>query len=265
MRHPIRLLLALGLAACTPTAATQPVPEAVTPQPPPERLFSFQLVDASAEDVLRALSMAANEPLVISPNAQDLARCLHLSLLTPEPVPMAGLKDLVTKALIDSSLVLTIGDDGWVVRKKDGAADCSPARAEQRRVPPRRDRVDSHMEEQLLERIRSTAENRYEVPADVVDELLENQSDLMRSARIVPEQQGGKVVGIRLFGVRPGTLLDALGFRNGDRLETINGYPISSPEKALEAYAAVRNASNVKVAIVRRGQPMTLEYVILRR
>ena len=35
----------------------------------------------------------------------------------------------------------------------------------------------------------------------------------MKSARIVPEQKDGKVVGIRMFGIRPETLLGTLGFR----------------------------------------------------
>ena len=63
----------------------------------------------------------------------------------------------------------------------------------------------------------------------------ENQAELMRSARIVPEQENGKVVGIRLFGIRPETLLGTLGLENGDRLQTINGFDMASPEKALEA------------------------------
>ena len=55
----------------------------------------------------------------------------------------------------------------------------------------------------------------------------------MREARIVPEQENGKVVGIRMFGIRPDTLLGMLGMENGDRLQTINGFDMASPEKAL--------------------------------
>ena len=51
----------------------------------------------------------------------------------------------------------------------------------------------------------------------MVDKILENQAELMRQARIVPEQENGKVTGIRLFGVRADTLLGTLGMENGDR------------------------------------------------
>ena len=78
----------------------------------------------------------------------------------------------------------------------------------------------------------------------------------MRQARIVPEQENGKVVGIRLFGVRPDTLLGMLGMENGDRLQNINGFDMTSPEKALEAYARLRTADHLTVA----GQPQGSEH-----
>jgi general secretion pathway protein C len=85
----------------------------------------------------------------------------------------------------------------------------------------------------------------------------------MRTARIVPEKGAdGKTVGIRLFGVRPNTLLGTLGLQNGDRLETINGFEMASPEKALEAYARLRTANKLAIKITRRGQPVTLDFNI---
>jgi general secretion pathway protein C len=102
----------------------------------------------------------------------------------------------------------------------------------------------------------------YNVDRGVVDKILENQAELMRQARIVPEQENGKVVGIRLFGVRPDTLLGVLGMENGDRLEKINGFEMASPEKALEAYARLRTADHLTVGITRRGQAMNLDYNI---
>jgi general secretion pathway protein C len=102
----------------------------------------------------------------------------------------------------------------------------------------------------------------FNIDRGVVDKILENQADLMRQARIVPEQENGKVVGIRLFGVRPDTLLGVLGMENGDRLQTINGFDMASPEKALEAYARLRTADHLTVQVNRRGQNMNLDYNI---
>jgi general secretion pathway protein C len=114
----------------------------------------------------------------------------------------------------------------------------------------------------IASKIQKVSDVEFNVDRAVVDKILENQAELMRSARIVPEQKDGKVVGIRLFGIRPETLLGTLGLQNGDRLEAINGFNMSSPEKALEAYARLRTASNLNVKVNRRGSPVSIDYRI---
>jgi len=91
---------------------------------------------------------------------------------------------------------------------------------------------------------------------------LENQAELMKSARLAPETKDGKVLGIRLFGIKPDTLLGSLGLQNGDRLESINGFNMGSPEKALEAYARLRTASQLDVTVNRRGAEVSIVHHI---
>ena len=114
----------------------------------------------------------------------------------------------------------------------------------------------------LAKGIQRISPTEFNIDRGVVDKILENQSELMRQARIVPEQENGKVVGIRMFGIRPETLLGTLGMENGDRLQTINGFDMASPEKALEAYARLRTADKLVVQVNRRGQNMNLDYNI---
>jgi general secretion pathway protein C len=111
---------------------------------------------------------------------------------------------------------------------------------------------------EIASKIQKVSETEFNVDRSVVDSILENQAQLMRSARIVPEQKDGKTVGIRLFGIRADTLLGSLGLQNGDRLENINGYDIANPEKALEAFAHLRTASELNVGLNRRGAATTL-------
>jgi type II secretory pathway component PulC len=87
-------------------------------------------------------------------------------------------------------------------------------------------------------------------------------TELLRQVRIVPEQKGGRTVGIRLFGIRPGGLAAALGFREGDRVEKVDDIAIDHPVGALDAYAKARKAERLIVSISRRGQPLTLHYEI---
>jgi len=114
----------------------------------------------------------------------------------------------------------------------------------------------------IASKIKRISDSEYQVDRSVVDKILENQAELMKSARIVPEQRDGKMVGIRLFGIRPTALLGVLGLQNGDRLEQINGFDMASPEKALEAYARLRTANNLTVKVTRRGQPLNIDYRI---
>jgi general secretion pathway protein C len=115
---------------------------------------------------------------------------------------------------------------------------------------------------EIASKIQKVSATEFNVDRQVVDKILENQAELMRSARIVPEQENGKVVGIRLFGIRPDTLLGTLGMENGDRLQTINGFDMASPEKALEAYARLRTADKLTISLNRNGQNMNLDYNI---
>ena len=84
----------------------------------------------------------------------------------------------------------------------------------------------------------------------------------MRSARVVPHEENGRVVGVKLYGIRRSSLLGKLGIQNGDMLRTINGFDMSAPDSALEAYAKLRSARNLSVAVVRRGAAVTMEYQI---
>lgn len=110
--------------------------------------------------------------------------------------------------------------------------------------------------------IQKRSATEFDIDRATLDKILENQADLMRQARVVPEQENGRTVGIRMFGIRADTLLGTLGMENGDRLQTINGFDMSSPEKALEAYARLRTADKLTVQVNRRGQNMNLDYNI---
>jgi hypothetical protein len=96
----------------------------------------------------------------------------------------------------------------------------------------------------------------------LLDHLLADTSALATGARIVPSLHDGKPEGFKLYAMRPGSVYVRLGFENGDTVQTINGMDLSSPEKALEIYTKLRNATEVTVRIVRRGQPLTLQIEI---
>ena len=117
-------------------------------------------------------------------------------------------------------------------------------------------------EAELDQGIKQVSDTKYTVRRNLVDKLLQNQAELMRSARVVPHEENGRVVGVKLYGIRKSSLLGKLGLQNGDMLRTINGFDMGSPDSALEAYAKLRSASNLSLAVVRRGNAVTMEYNI---
>ena len=76
------------------------------------------------------------------------------------------------------------------------------------------------------------------------------------------ELSGGKPVGFKLFSIKPGSLYSKIGLQNGDVINRINGFEMSSHEKGLEVYQKLKDSSSVTVDIKRRGKPMSLDYAI---
>ena len=115
---------------------------------------------------------------------------------------------------------------------------------------------------QLESGISQVSEREFSIERSLVDRLLANQAALMRTARVIPHEEGGRVVGVKLYGIRRSSLLGRLGIQNGDMLRTINGYDMTAPDSALEAYARLRNADRITINLNRRGQDQTIDYQI---
>lgn len=110
--------------------------------------------------------------------------------------------------------------------------------------------------------IQRVSDTEFGISRSLVDRVLENRGALMRTARVVPHEVGGRVVGVKLYGIRRNSLLGRVGIENGDVLRSINGYDMSDPNSALEAYARLRSADHLTLAVERRGTPMSLNYNI---
>ena len=103
---------------------------------------------------------------------------------------------------------------------------------------------------------------QYEIDRSMLDEQLEDLTNLSRQARVIPHYVKGKTQGFKIVGVRPNSLYSFLGVRSGDILKSVNGEQISSPTKALEFLEALKTTSQVTIDIERRNQKKTFEYEI---
>ena len=141
------------------------------------------------------------------------------------------------------------------VAPKIGTQDRRPSRAEL-------DRSGGLSKEEMDSGIEKVSDTKFIIQRNLVDKILANQASLMRTARVIPHEEDGRVVGVKLYGIRRSSLLGRLGLQNGDMLRTINGFDMTSPDSALEAYARLRNSNNISVSLSRRGKPLTVEHVI---
>ncbi len=110
--------------------------------------------------------------------------------------------------------------------------------------------------------IKKIDDNNYEIDKSLVDKVLANPMAVAKGARVVPAVKNGKPDGFKLYAIRPSSVYAKLGLTNGDTLESINGFELTSADKALEVYTKLREATSLQVGITRRGKDMTINYQI---
>lgn len=109
-----------------------------------------------------------------------------------------------------------------------------------------------------IDAIRKIDDNHYEVPKATVDAVLINPMSMAKGARVVPAMSMGKVEGFKLYAIRPSSIYAKLGFSNGDTIRAINGFELTSADKALEIYTKLRDATSLEIELTRRGSEETI-------
>jgi general secretion pathway protein C len=117
-------------------------------------------------------------------------------------------------------------------------------------------------EDELNQGITQLSDTQYSVTRSLLDKVLGDQAELMRAARVIPYEENGRVIGVKVYGIRRSSMLGRLGIQNGDVLRTINGFDLSSPDSALQAYTKLREMDQFSIAMIRRGSPRTMEYSV---
>ncbi|HEV7558904.1 MAG TPA: type II secretion system protein GspC [Kofleriaceae bacterium] len=110
--------------------------------------------------------------------------------------------------------------------------------------------------------IKKIDDTHYEIDKSLVDKVLLNPMAVAKGARVVPAVKNGKPDGFKLYAIRPNSVYAKLGLQNGDTLQSINGFELTTADKALEVYTKLREATSLQVDVTRRGSPSTLNYKI---
>lgn len=102
----------------------------------------------------------------------------------------------------------------------------------------------------------------YMVDQARLQQAIANPGQMMTDARLKPNIVNGKEEGFVLSEVKQGGVYHSLGLQDGDVLLRINEYDISNPERALQAFTALKGMERVQVDLIRSGSRMTMTYQI---
>lgn len=122
--------------------------------------------------------------------------------------------------------------------------------------------VTKKAEEAPADGVRELAPGKYVVAQNEIDSTLTNLNQVAMQARIVPNFEGGKANGFKLFSIKPGSIYSKIGLQNGDVVQKINGFEMNSPDKALEIYGKLKDSKHVTIDVNRNGKAMNMDYTI---
>ena len=110
----------------------------------------------------------------------------------------------------------------------------------------------------VLDTVATIDEAHAEVPRATLQRLLDDPSLVAGSARVIPAMRSGSPDGFKLYAIRPGSFYARLNLQNGDTVRAVNGYELTSPDRAIEVFSRLGSATTVTLDVERRGQPVIL-------
>ncbi|MCZ7679350.1 MAG: hypothetical protein M5U28_11550 [Sandaracinaceae bacterium] len=258
------LLFALSGGACAPAL--------------PAAEVTLHLDHANLREVARVLTEATGRrTAVFGASVDPVAECITISIVDPRRVSAGEAVRLIQRALadvgvrveLDANSVRFLAAPGATLpacpsTAAEAAEPEPPLVAAPEAISPEEISPEEISPEEAFRRdVRRVSDTEVVVTRAALEALFENQAGLlMRTARIIPREENG-VASLGVYAIRRLSPLGVLGLQNGDRIRSINGYAMSSPDAALEAYARLRSADELAVELTRRGAPVTLRIRIV--
>lgn len=89
------------------------------------------------------------------------------------------------------------------------------------------------------------------------DSMVSSPSKLESQAKIVPAIRNDVFSGYKLSWIRPGSAIDEMGFRSGDKITHINGRDLTDDAEAFAVYLGLSSTRSFKIRYVRGNQTRT--------
>ncbi len=246
-RRVFLLVLALLLVGSEPAWACHPPSSN-------ERVHVSFLADA---DLVSMVKWAKDTVCIYYDFDQSLAgrRLAQSVILTVSGHDAAA----VFEVLLHSMNLRTKGNGNRRHIVADGPeTDESKESSQRERADAERERIFDHIETE----IRKTDDTHFVVTRRGADAILANMRIVAHSVHVNPELKGGDAIGFRIVGMKTTSVLARLGLREGDVVQSLNGRDISTPDKALEAYAKLRSSRHLQVHLTRDGKSLPIDVKI---
>jgi general secretion pathway protein C len=104
--------------------------------------------------------------------------------------------------------------------------------------------------------------NQWVLDRQEITMALDNLSQLLTKARVVPNFTAGRPDGFRIFSIVPDSFFSKIGLQNGDILQRINGVEVKDPENFMKVFQQLKGEISVTLDLVRNNQKQTFAYEI---
>jgi general secretion pathway protein C len=91
-------------------------------------------------------------------------------------------------------------------------------------------------------------------------ENVRNPASLFSQARILPKYENGQMVGVQVNAIKPGSLFESIGLKDGSVIKELNGIKIDSPEQSAKILLELVDAKQFDIVIDDGQGPRNLSY-----
>ncbi len=149
------------------------------------------------------------------------------------------------------------GSESILCNKDLKFASASENQAKNRREDSSSNKSSNNKEDDGEDGIKKVEDGVYQIERKKLDELLEDPSDLIKQARVIPQDDG-----LRFFGIRPSSVFFKIGLRNGDTLHKINEVALNDVQNALTVFGDLKDQSEFSIDFTRRGKKQSNQYSV---
>lgn len=117
-------------------------------------------------------------------------------------------------------------------------------------------------EEEKKDAVLQTVKDKRVIPRSLVQGAITDANRILTEVRVKPYLISGISAGYWVGNIKPGSIVEQMGFENGDIVKKVNGQILDSPEKIFQVYQKIQATGTVCVEVERNNQLEILEYEI---